>query len=115
MIEQANYIRGDRVYFNDPDDGISSGFYTVAETSHRDAEIIWLKNDQGSECQALPDEVERLIGPVHPAQEVARLHQLYRELAPAIYMTYLEASGYRAAQDKVQEEIDAMYRHPVFS
>ena len=51
----AELDRGSEVYWNDPDDGICSGFYTVLSVNMM-AETIWLGNDAGSEVEAYFDE-----------------------------------------------------------
>lgn len=51
-------------------------------------------------------------GPIAPREELRHLRETHRKLAPAIYMMALEAGGYQAAQDKVQQEIDRLMDHP---
>jgi len=47
---------GAEVFWNDPDDGISSGYFTV--TKIISDEIIQLENDEGSVIEAFVSEVE---------------------------------------------------------
>jgi hypothetical protein len=48
---------GDQVYWNDPDEGVSSGHYTVLHNNPI-AEILLLADDFGSEVEAFYHEVE---------------------------------------------------------
>lgn len=45
---------GDEVYWNDPDDGVSSGHYTVLG---RHGDILYLKNLDGSEVEVFAHEL----------------------------------------------------------
>ena len=49
------YKIGDKVYWNDPDNGICSGIYEVTGI-HLDC-IYYLKNEFGSETEALEEEL----------------------------------------------------------
>jgi hypothetical protein len=54
MIEDYFEI-GDRVFWEDPDMGLCSGFYTVQDILlHRD--ILVLTNEEGSELEVLANE-----------------------------------------------------------
>jgi hypothetical protein len=46
---------GAEVYWNDPDDGICSGWYEIEEVI--DEETFRLKNESGSEVEALIEEL----------------------------------------------------------
>ena len=55
---------GDEVFWNDPDRGISSGYYKVVEIMSEDAEIladtiICLKNESGSYAEVFMHEIDR--------------------------------------------------------
>jgi hypothetical protein len=57
-----NLQPGDEVFWTDPDDGISSGTYKVTGVNSDGEEvtedtIITLRNDQGSEVEALAHEL----------------------------------------------------------
>jgi hypothetical protein len=58
---------GSKVYWNDPDEGISSGIYTVAYINADDSDdidedetIISIYNESGTEAEVLARELEAL-------------------------------------------------------
>lgn len=52
-------VKGDRVYWHDSDEGICSGFYTVAVV---DVEYVTLEKDDGGLVGAFPHECEKVNG-----------------------------------------------------
>lgn len=51
---------GNRVWWRDPDDDIGSGVYTVSHLNE-DSEIVGLKNEEGSEVEAMSMELSKII------------------------------------------------------
>lgn len=65
FLEQRLAV-GDQVYWNDPDEGLSSGVYTVTWIGAREGEIqerdtvVAIKNEAGGEAEVLRSEVTRI-------------------------------------------------------
>ncbi|MCF8026678.1 MAG: hypothetical protein K9K82_14470 [Desulfobacteraceae bacterium] len=59
--KQVVFKEGDRIYWHDPEDGITSNYGTVVDTDH--PELIVLKMDSGSEVEALLHELEFIETP----------------------------------------------------
>ena len=55
---------GDEVYWNDPDEGFSSGYYRVhdiyseSKTAEDSDTILFLKNEAGSEAEVFAHEIK---------------------------------------------------------
>ena len=64
QFHKIKYYQGDKVYWNDPDDGICSGFYTIAQVL--DVDILLLERDNdGCRFQVFTSEIRNDTMPKH--------------------------------------------------
>lgn len=50
---------GDRVYWNDPDDGIGSGIVTIKTITVKQDRFINIETESGREIECYPSEISR--------------------------------------------------------
>lgn len=57
VADEESFAVGDKVYWEDPDGGTSSGVYTVASVN---GETVAIRNENGSEAEVPPEEIEKI-------------------------------------------------------